>query len=116
MQKKTKQEKCTYLEKDKLENKSEDKSENKTKSNDEKPVIRRAHLIGSKLCLIRRTPDESLDVYLKRVGYIGKKLNSNMFDMTDNMFDISNLTTNSIIWRNHTIYGMSYPTTVLRRL
>ena len=76
----------------------------------EKPIVRRAHIIGSKLCLIRRTPDESLDVYYKRVVYIGKKLND-----VENP-NISELATNSIIWRNHNILGMNYPSTVLKRL
>ena len=74
-------------------------------------IIRRAHLIGNSLCLIRRTPDESLDVYHRRIGYISKKIRD-----PDSNSNISDLANNSIIWRNHEIYGMGYPSTVLRRL
>lgn len=78
-----------------------------------KPIVRRAHLIGSNLCLVRRTPDESLDVYYRRIGYISRKMNGTESEIDT---DISNITNNSIIWRNHTIYGMGYPSTVTRRL
>jgi hypothetical protein len=73
-------------------------------------IIRRAHRIGNNIYLIKRTPDESLDVYYSRVGYITRSM-SKMEKQ-----DIEKAVTLSMIWRNKELFGMNYPSTVLRRL
>lgn len=88
--------------------KSQKFSGSKTSTTDIRPIIRRAHRVGSDLYLIRRPPDESLDVYYKRIGYITRKMKKGLV--------LTAISNNSIIWRNYQIYGMSYPSTVLRRL
>lgn len=107
---KTQKEDTDQIEEEIESRESEPVEDSTTSTNSDDLVVRRAHLIGSKVCLIRRTPDESLDVYHRRVGYISKKKSDNPNT------DISDAANNSIIWRNHEIYGMGYPSTVLRRL
>lgn len=83
--------------------------ENTYQNTDTKAIVRYAHRIGTNIYLIKRTPDEGLDVYYKRVGYITRKMK---FGETD-IEKVYNL---SIIWRNKEIFGMNYPSTILRRL
>lgn len=72
------------------------------------PEIHRSHVFGSNIMQIERSPDEPLDLYYKRVGYIAKNYTPGC--------DFDVLVTNSLIWRNHVLQGMTYPTTVLRRI
>jgi hypothetical protein len=78
------------------------------------PIIRQTHKVGIDYYLIEKTFDESLDVYYKRVGYIIRKKSSESNDAL--ITDIDNVSNLSMIWRNKNIFGMNYPSTVLRRL
>lgn len=73
--------------------------------------IRECHKIQGRIYAIDRADDESLDVYFKRVGYILRNIKE--IDDIDDIDDIIDL---SYIWRNHTLFGMSYPSTVLNRI
>lgn len=69
--------------------------------------IKECHRVEGKIYIIDRAEDESLDVYYKRVGYILRNIDS---------IDLIDLIDLSYIWRNHILFGMMYPSTVLSRL
>lgn len=65
---------------------------------------------GNRLYTIRQTDDESREMYLQRVNFIIKTMNTSPTNK------LSNVVALSYIWRNITFFGMSYPQSVLRRL
>jgi hypothetical protein len=63
---------------------------------------------------IQKTDDESREVYLMRVEYILNNYDPNSKVISRS--NIENLVRLSLIWRNSTIYGMIYPTSVTKKI
>ena len=61
------------------------------------------------LYTIQKDTSESIDVFLKRAWYIVKKTHNCKEDLSK----IKDL---SLIWRNHTIYGMEYDQNILKSI
>lgn len=64
------------------------------------------HRFQNTYICINRTPDESVDTYHKRVGFIMKKIKQNPHE------SLESIILKSIIWRNIKLFGMSYPNNV----
>jgi hypothetical protein len=65
---------------------------------------------GDTFYIIKQTDDESREVFLDRANYI-----INILD-NDSQLDIDRAIQFSYIWRNYTLYGMTYPSTLLKTI
>ena len=64
----------------------------------------------NKFYIISKSNDESREVYLDRTNYIIKKIDS------VNNVDYNDIIRKSFIWRNINYYGMSYPSSITKKL
>lgn len=67
-------------------------------------------MMNDKEYVIPRDDTESKEIYLKRINYIMDKM-----DKTTNI-TMDELIRRSRIWRNYKIYGMVYPSAVIKLL
>lgn len=65
---------------------------------------------GEKIYVIKRTNNESRYLYLNRVNYIIKKVDSNKTKSYDDIIKLS------YIWRNYKYKGMIYPPSIIKSL
>lgn len=65
---------------------------------------------NNRLYVIKKTNDESRELYLNRVNYIINKLETNGSKNYDEIVKLS------YIWRNYTYKGMIYPSSIIKSL
>ena len=64
----------------------------------------------NKIYIIKKSDDESRELYLNRVNYIIKKISTNKNKSYDEIIKLS------YIWRNYTYRGMIYPSSIIKSL
>lgn len=79
---------------------------NCVKTNVNQEIFQRGH----KLYVIKKSNDESRELYLNRANYIIKKIEIDKNKSYDEIIKLS------YIWRNYTYRKMSYPRSIIKSL
>ena len=64
---------------------------------------------NNKIYEIKKTEDESREIYLERIKYIFDKIENTKYDFKDIILQ-------SYIWRNMKYYKMKYPSSITKKI